>query len=57
MTPFSKILLTLSVVQLTLFKCCHDLELIIFKLVSSINLKSFSSEIALRWMPQDLTDD
>ena len=32
-------------------------KLINFKLLSRINILSFSCEIVIRWMPQDLTDD
>ena len=31
-------------------------ELIIFKLMSRVDILTISSEITLRWMPQDLTD-
>ena len=34
-----------------------NLKLVIFKLTSRVDILSFSCEIALRWMPQDFTDD
>ena len=36
-------------------RCGFNVELVIF--ISMINILSISCEIALRWMPQDLTDD
>ena len=35
----------------------YDIKLLIFKLRSRIDILSISHKIALRWMPQDLTDD
>ena len=37
--------------------CGYYIKLVIFKLVSRINILSISCEIVLRWTPQDLTDD
>ena len=34
-----------------------NLELVIFKLTSRVDMLSISCEIALSWMPQDFTDD
>ena len=34
-----------------------NLKLVIFKLISEIDILSISCEIILMWMPQDLTDD
>ena len=39
------------------YGCNLKLTLVIFKLISRIDILSLSCEIALRWMPQDLTDD
>ena len=33
------------------------LKLVIFKLITKIDILSIACKIALRWMPQDLTDD
>ena len=38
-------------------RCGCYLKLVVFKLVSRINILSISCEIVLRWTPQDLTDD
>ena len=38
-------------------RCFCNLKLLIFKHLSGIDILSISYEIALRWMPQDLTDD
>ena len=38
-------------------RCGCYLKLVIFKLVSRINILSISCEIVLRWTPQDVTDD
>ena len=35
----------------------YDIQFVLFKLISSIKILSFSYEIALWWMSQDLTDD
>ena len=35
--------------------CVCNLKLLIFKLISSIDILSISCEIALRWMPEDCT--
>ena len=35
----------------------YNLILVIFKLTSRVDVLSISDEIAVRWMPQDLTDD
>ena len=35
----------------------RNLELIIFKFISSIDVLSISDEIVLRWISQDLTGD
>ena len=37
--------------------CCSKIKLVIFKVISMIDIWSISCEIALRWMPQDLADD
>ena len=37
-------------------RCGCYLKLIIFKLIWRIDISSISCEIALKWMPQDLTD-
>ena len=38
-------------------RCRCNLKLVIFKLMSRVDILSISCEIALRWMPQDITDD
>ena len=38
-------------------KCCCNLELVIYKLISRIDIMNISCEIAVRLMPQDPTDD
>ena len=38
-------------------RCGCYLKLVIFKLVSRINIMSISCKIVLRWTPLDLTDD
>ena len=38
-------------------RCRCNLQLIIFKLISMINILSISCEITLRWMPQNFTYD
>ena len=38
-------------------RCSCNLEIVIFKLISRMNILSISCEIVLIWMPQDLTDD
>ena len=38
-------------------RCGWNLNLVIFKLTSRVDTLSISGEIALRWMPQDFTDD
>ena len=38
-------------------RCGFNLKLVIFKLILRIDILSYSYEIALRWMTQDLTDD
>ena len=38
-------------------RCRCDLKLVIFKLIPRIHIWSIFCEIALRWMPQDLTSD
>ena len=38
-------------------RCFFDLKSVIFKLMSRINILRISCEIALRWIPHDLTDD
>ena len=38
-------------------RCRCNLKLVIFKLTSRVAIFSISCEIALRWMPQDFTDD
>ena len=47
------------VIQLTLVpeRCGCNLELVIFKFTSKVDILSISCELALRWMPQDFTDD
>ena len=37
--------------------CCYNLKLVIFKLISRIDILSIYCEFALKWMPQDLIDD
>ena len=38
-------------------RCGCNVKLVIFKLIPRIDALSISCEIALMWMPQDLTDD
>ena len=38
-------------------RCDCNFELVIFKLISKIDILGISCEIALRWMLEDLTDD
>ena len=38
-------------------RCGCNLKLVIFKLTSRVYILNISCEIALRWMPQDLTGD
>ena len=38
-------------------RCGCNLELVIFKMISTLDVLGNSSEIALKWMPQCLTDD
>ena len=38
-------------------RCGCNLKLGIFKFTSKVNILSISCEIALRWMPQEFTDD
>ena len=38
-------------------RCSCNLKLVIFKLISRIDILTFSYAIILRWMTQDLTDD
>ena len=38
-------------------RCGCNLKLVIFKHTSRVDILSISCEIALRWMPQDFTDD
>ena len=38
-------------------RCSSKLKLVNFKLKSRIGILSISNEIALLWMPQDLTED
>ena len=38
-------------------RCVRNFILVILKLIEKIYILSFSCEIALRWMPKDLTDD
>ena len=38
-------------------KCGCNLKLVVFKLISTLDIFSIPCEIALGWMPQGLTDD
>ena len=48
---------SLHIISLVSGRCGCNLELIIFKLISRIDILHISYEIALRWMPQHLIDD
>ena len=43
--------------SLTLGKCGCNFQKVTFKLISRMYILSIFCEIALRWNPQDLTDD
>ena len=43
--------------SLALGRCGWSIELVILKVISKIGIWSISWEIALRWMPKDLTGD
>ena len=38
-------------------RCGSKFQLVILKLIYKVDILSIAIEIALRWMPQDLTDD
>ena len=48
--------LVLDLNSLALVGFDYSLKLVTFKLISTINILSIFCEIAIRWMPQHLTD-
>ena len=39
------------------WRCTCNLKWVIFKRISMLDILSISNQIALIWMPEDLTDD